>query len=234
VSPARFLTPATAGLVAVATAVLLLAAPMPATADVATTTPNEAAMSLTTLRSTHRDQDKGDQDKRGRAARKEPTVAEVYAQFQDVRATRLMSLGYSGDLEALEHILPVPAFSYHLTAGFGASGAMWSTTHTGLDFAAPTGTTLVALADGTITNVTLDPSYGLLTILTLEDGTEVWYAHQGTSSVMPGQTVEIGHPVGTVGSSGNSSGPHLHLEVRPAGGAPVDPNLWLMDRALTP
>lgn len=230
-SPARFLRP---GLVALAT-VLLLTAPVPAMGDATTTTLNEAAMSSSTLESTlERGTDKRDKDRRERAAKKAPTVAEVYAQFQDVRANRLKSLGYFGDLADLKTILPVPAYSYHLTAGFGAFGPMWGSTHTGLDFAAPIGTTLVAVADGTITDISLHPSYGLLTILTLEDGTEVWYAHQDTPSVMLGQTVEIGHPIGTVGSSGNSTGPHLHLEVRPAGGAPVDPNLWLIDRALTP
>ncbi|MCW2834246.1 MAG: peptidase [Nocardioides sp.] len=226
-SPARFLSP---GIIGLATAVLLLAAPVPATADVVPTTLNEVAMSARTLQATlERDKDRGDRD-----AKKSPTVAEVYAQFQDARSNRLRALGYFGDVKGREHVLPVPPFSYHLTAGFGAFGAMWGSSHTGLDFAAPLGTQVVAVADGTITDVLLDPSYGLLTVLTLEDGTEVWYAHQGTSSVMPGQTVEIGHLVGTVGSSGNSSGPHLHLEVRPAGGASIDPNLWLIDRGLTP
>lgn len=218
------------GIIGLVTAGLLLAGSSPATADATTTTLNEAAMSPTTLEPTL----DRTSDKRHRPAKKSPTVAEIYAQFQDVRTTRLRALGYFGDVRGLDHVLPVPPFSYHLTAGFGAFGTMWSSTHTGLDFAAPSGTPLVAVADGTVTDVSLHPSYGLLTVLTLEDGTEVWYAHQETSSVMPGQTVEVGHPIGAVGSSGNSSGPHVHLEVRPFGGAPVDPNAWLMERDLTP
>ena len=181
-SPARFLRP---GLVALAT-VLLLTAPVPATGDATTTTLNEAAMSPSTLESTlERGTDKRDNDKRERAAKKSPTVAEVYAQFQDVRANRLKSLGYFGDLADLETILPVPAYSYHLTAGFGAFGPMWTSTHTGLDFSAPIGTTLVAVADGTVTDISLHPSYGLLTILT-----EVSLA--ATSSLPPAALETLG------------------------------------------
>ena len=223
---ARFLSSALVACIPV----LLLVAPPPAAADVATTTVNEA------LRSPETPDPALERhvDRRERALTQMLTAAEVYAQTKHVRHSRLMALGYSGDLAALEHILPVPAFSYHLTAGFGASGPLWSSTHTGLDFAAPSGTSLVAVADGTITEVSVGSPYGLQTVLTLQDGTEVSYAHQEESLVMPGQTVEIGQPIGTVGSTGNSTGPHLHLEVRPAGGGPVDPNAWLADRALTP
>ena len=161
-------------------------------------------------------------------------AGEVHAKFEGVRSSRLKSLGYSGDVSDLQHILPVPAFSYNLSAGFGASGLLWSNLHTGLDFAAPTGTPLVAVADGTVTDVAWAGPYGLRTILTLIDGTEIWYAHQLVPLVMPGQTVEIGMPIGSVGSSGNSTGPHVHLEVRPGGGEPVDPAVWLASTGMTP
>jgi murein DD-endopeptidase MepM/ murein hydrolase activator NlpD len=225
-SPARFLVSA---LVAVTT-VLLVAAPSPGAVHIATTvqitTLNEAPMSLQSAdavperRVNHRE----------RARRELAAAAKAYAEFANVRTNRLRALGYFGDVEGLDYVLPVPPFSYHLSAGFGASGPLWSTTHTGLDFAAPSETSLVAVADGTITDVSMAGPYGLRTILTLEDGTEVWYAHQNESVVLPGQTVEIGHHIGTVGSSGNSTGPHLHLEVRPYGGGPVDPMGWLLER----
>lgn len=157
-----------------------------------------------------------------------------HSQVEGVKADRLTALGYSGAVVDLDYVIPLPAFSYHLTAGFGASGGLWANLHTGLDFAAPVGTSLVAVADGTVTDVSLVPAYGLRTILTLEEGTEVWYCHQSESLVWPGQSVEIGQPIGLVGVSGNTTGPHLHLEVRPDGGAPIDPNAWLMAHALTP
>ena len=61
------------------------------------------------------------------------------------------------------------------------------------------------------------------TVVRLQDGTEIWYSHQTTITVVPGQRVQAGEVIGTVGSTGNVTGPHLHLEVRPDPDAPVDP-----------
>ena len=103
-------------------------------------------------------------------------VAERHARVEQVRSDRLRALGYTGDLPALDTILPVRG--YHISAGYGASGSHWASVHTGLDFAAPTGTDLVALADATVTEVAYAGPYGLRTVLTLADGTDVWYCHQ--------------------------------------------------------
>ena len=70
--------------------------------------------------------------------------------------------------------------------------------------------------------------------MTLDDGTEIYYCHQTSIGVQPGDKVTSGQQIGTLGSTGNSTGPHLHLEVRPAAGAPVDPQAWLIEHALTP
>ncbi len=137
-----------------------------------------------------------------------------------------------GTLHPEPKVLPVSG--YQLTAHFGAGGSMWSSDHTGLDFAAPSGTPLRAIDGGTVTFVGYDGAYGNKTVLTLEDGTELWYCHQSTQSVSVGQEVAAGDVIGTVGSTGNSTGPHLHLEVRPAGGSPVDPMDWLIAEGLTP
>ncbi|PJJ58434.1 murein DD-endopeptidase MepM/ murein hydrolase activator NlpD [Mumia flava] len=117
----------------------------------------------------------------------------------------------------------IPLTGYRLTARFGQSSSLWSTVHTGLDFAAPSGTPLVAIARGTITETGYDGAYGNKTVLTLEDGTEIWYCHQSSISVSVGESVEPGQTIGTVGSTGNTTGPHLHLEVRPTADTPVDP-----------
>ena len=123
-------------------------------------------------------------------------------------------------------VLPVAAGSYHLTAGFGTPGPRWSTgVHTGLDFAAPTGTPVVAVGAGTVT--VQHPAWaGTLVRIDHGGGVETWYAHLSRVDVVTGQLVAAGDPVGLVGARGNTSGPHLHLEVRLDGTA-YDPALVL-------
>lgn len=159
-------------------------------------------------------------------------AAERYSQVEGVRSDRLTALGYTGNLPDRDRILPIN--DYHLSAGFGLTGPLWENIHTGLDFGAATGTELVALADGTITEVAYAGPYGIRTILTLEDGTDIWYCHQLTPLVYQDQTIDIGEPIGLVGSTGNTTGPHLHLEVRPGGGAPIDPAAWLTSNGSAP
>ena len=113
-------------------------------------------------------------------------AAERHAKVEGVRADRLAALGYTGNLPDLEYVLPI--HDYHLSAGFGLSGPLWESIHTGLDFGASTGTDLVAVADGTVTEVADAGAYGMRTILTLQDGTEVWYCHQLTPLVFEGQS----------------------------------------------
>ena len=96
---------------------------------------------------------------------------------------------------------------------------LWSSCHTGLDFAAPTGTPIHSVAAGTVTEVAYAGAYGNRTIITLEDGTQIWYCHQNSTSAAVGQKVGPGDVIGTVGGTGNVTGPHLHLEVRPGGAA---------------
>ncbi|MGC3000948.1 M23 family metallopeptidase [Streptomyces sp. G35A] len=128
----------------------------------------------------------------------------------------------------------LPTSSYTLSSTFGQAGAYWSSGyHTGLDFAAPTGTLIKAVHTGTITSAGWDGSYGYKTVLTLEDGTEIWYAHQSSISVSVGQKVSTGDVIGRVGSTGNSTGAHLHLEVHPDGAAGVDPLAWLRGKGLS-
>ena len=109
-----------------------------------------------------------------------------------------------------------------LTATFGDSG-LWANLHTGLDFNGDEGDPIYSVANGTITSVGYDGSYGNKTVVTLNDGTEIWYCHQSAISVDPGDSVRGGDVIGAVGSTGNVTGSHLHLEVRPGGGSPVDP-----------
>ncbi|GHE52099.1 peptidase [Streptomyces longispororuber] len=129
----------------------------------------------------------------------------------------------------------LPTSSYTLTSHYGVAGAMWSSGHhTGLDFAAPTGTPLKAVHTGTVKEAGWAGAYGYRTILELEDGTEIWYCHQSSLSVSAGQKVTTGEVIGRVGATGNVTGPHLHLEVKTAAGATIDPLAWLQGKGLNP
>jgi murein DD-endopeptidase MepM/ murein hydrolase activator NlpD len=144
----------------------------------------------------------------------------------------LARYGYHGDPDAVHAVLPLA--SYDLSAGFGLTGPLWEAEHGGQDFSANAGEPLVAVAEGVVTEVAYAGPYGLRTVLTLPDGTEVWYCHQSDTTVVAGQQVGPTDVIGSVGSTGNSTGPHLHLEVRPAGGSPIDPMDWLRERGLDP
>ncbi|MFB6818025.1 M23 family metallopeptidase [Streptomyces sp. NPDC056347] len=129
----------------------------------------------------------------------------------------------------------LPTFSYTITSTYGQAGSMWSSGHhTGLDFAAPTGTPIKAVHSGTITSAGLAGSYGYRTVLKLDDGTEVWFCHQSSIGVSVGQKVTTGEVIGRVGATGNVTGPHLHLEVHSADGSGIDPMAWFQSKGLTP
>ncbi|WP_457031124.1 M23 family metallopeptidase [Kitasatospora sp. P5_F3] len=126
-----------------------------------------------------------------------------------------------------------PTTNYELTAHYGQSGSYWSHLHTGLDFAAATGTPVTAVGAGTVTSAGWSGAYGYRVIETLTDGTEIWYCHLSSIATASGE-VAPGTVLGKVGATGNVTGPHLHLEVRPDGAAPVDPLDWLRERGINP
>ncbi len=130
--------------------------------------------------------------------------------------------------------LPIAPGAYRLSGRFGECGSLWAHCHTGLDFAAPSGTPAKAVANGVVTETGWAGAYGNRLILTLEDGTEIWYCHLTSFGASVGQSVVGGQAVGLVGSTGNSTGPHLHLEVRPGGGDAVDPYSTLSVKGQTP
>ncbi|GAA5122735.1 hypothetical protein GCM10023339_41560 [Alloalcanivorax gelatiniphagus] len=144
----------------------------------------------------------------------------------------LATYGWTGDPDAVRAVLPLA--TYRLSAGFGLTGPLWEAEHGGQDFSAAAGEPIVAIAAGVVTEVAYAGPYGLRTIVALPDGTEVWYCHQTDAAVSVGQAVDVADVLGSVGSTGNSTGPHLHLEVRPGGGSPTDPVEWLRAEGLTP
>jgi murein DD-endopeptidase MepM/ murein hydrolase activator NlpD len=94
--------------------------------------------------------------------------------------------------------------------------------HPGFDLAAPTGTTVDAAAAGTVTHAGPAGTYGNLITIKHANGVETRYAHLSATSVKEGDHVEAGQPIGAVGTTGYSTGPHLHFEVR-RDGQPIDP-----------
>lgn len=160
--------------------------------------------------------------------------AEAQAEQQHAALKQFAEAAEKQSAKIKENQWILPLESYRVTATFGLSSYLWSSVHTGLDMSAPAGTTIRSIANGVVTEVGYDGSYGNKTVVTLEDGTELWYCHQTSFLVSVGDVVRGGEAIGTVGSTGNSTGPHLHLEVRPGAGDPVDPFTALLEHGVTP
>ncbi len=153
------------------------------------------------------------------------------------RNAELAKLAASAEKRAAKielNLWHLPVVGYRLTATFGQSSGLWARNHTGLDFAAPSGTPVMSVTNGTVTSVGYEGSYGNQIIVTADDGTEIWYCHLSAYGVNVGDKVTAGELIGNVGSTGNSTGPHLHLEVRPGAGDPVDPYSALVANGVKP
>jgi murein DD-endopeptidase MepM/ murein hydrolase activator NlpD len=118
-------------------------------------------------------------------------------------------------MRAPEWVLPVE--DYRLTGRFGDVSGLWSSVHTGLDLAAASGARVRSVTAGVVTETAYAGAYGNRAIVELDDGTELWYCHLDGFEVRVGQKLSAGQLLGYVGSTGNVTGPHLHLEVRPDG-----------------
>jgi murein DD-endopeptidase MepM/ murein hydrolase activator NlpD len=111
------------------------------------------------------------------------------------------------------------------TSGYGWR---WGRIHAGIDIAAPIGTPILAAASGVIEySQWNDGGYGNMIDIRHADGTITRYAHLNELYVKEGQTVGQGQIIGAMGSTGFSTGPHLHFEIRPNGGSPIDPMAFL-------
>lgn len=113
-----------------------------------------------------------------------------------------------------------------ITSRYAESSSIRSSKHTGLDIAAPKGTEIKAVAKGTVIYAQRDGSYGNLVKIDHGNGVETWYAHTSKMLVTVGQEVKAGDVIALVGSTGNSTGPHLHLEIR-INGEHVNPQKYL-------
>jgi murein DD-endopeptidase MepM/ murein hydrolase activator NlpD len=134
--------------------------------------------------------------------------------------------------EALRPKFALPVKQRGLSAYYGQAGINWMSVHTGVDFPVSYGTPVMAATDGTV-RTQWNSAYGNMVIVTAADGTETWYCHLSSTRIRSG-SVKAGDVIGYAGNSGNSTGPHLHFEVRPGGGSAVDPLVWLRNHGLDP
>ncbi|MFD7735407.1 peptidoglycan DD-metalloendopeptidase family protein [Kitasatospora phosalacinea] len=125
------------------------------------------------------------------------------------------------------YVAPAPG---SVTTGYKVAGSSWSSGyHTGIDFPVATGTSLKAIASGTVVSAGNGGAYGNQVVIKLADGKYAQYAHLSSISVSAGQSVTAGQQIGLSGATGNVTGPHLHFEIRttPDYGSDIDPIAYL-------
>ncbi|WP_407110827.1 M23 family metallopeptidase [Streptomyces sp. DSM 116494] len=132
-----------------------------------------------------------------------------------------------------------PVKSYKLSASFAQNGGMWASKHSGQDYAVPTGTPVLAAHGGTVVKAGGNgagdgPAYGNAVVIKHGDKTYSQYAHLSSVNVKAGQVVKTGQKIASSGNTGNSSGPHLHFEIRtsPNYGSAVDPAKFLRSKGV--
>ena len=161
--------------------------------------------------------------------------AQIAAKYDDLSLLDLALTRRGGDQARVPTAMPVQDYPY-LSSSYGwrrhpvtGQYAM----HEGLDFAAPRGTPILAASGGVVIESGYKPGYGNLIEVDHGGGLLTRYAHAQRLLVKQGDVVERGQRIALIGSSGRSTGPHLHFEVRLAG-QPLDPKLFLGSGAVGP
>lgn len=145
---------------------------------------------------------------------KDTAVATLYKEMPKIKTTKVVTtkqVNYDKTPLSVGLIEPI---SGTITSRFGRRS---SGTHTGLDIATSSGTPIKAAAAGTVIYAGYKGSYGNLVIIAHTDSVQTYYAHCSKIYVSKGENVSQGQVISAVGSTGNSTGPHLHLEVRENG-----------------
>lgn len=130
------------------------------------------------------------------------------------------------DAEGRKVVLPAVG---RFTSGYGAR---WGATHQGVDIAAPIGAPIRAVMDGTVVNAGPASGFGQWVVLEHSNGERSVYGHVSSFNVSVGQQVAAGDVIAAVGNEGQSTGPHLHFEIKPDGSTPVDPQPWFAERGI--
>ena len=149
----------------------------------------------------------------------EATVATLYKQ-KIVPVKKVVTTGKVNTSTNISYKKPalninlIRPMSGTITSRFGAVSSRRVSKHTGLDIAASTGTKIKACAAGTVTFSGYKGSYGYMVVVNHGNGVETYYGHCSKLYVKAGQQVNQGDVIAAVGNTGNSTGPHLHLEIR--------------------
>ncbi|MFE0652399.1 M23 family metallopeptidase [Streptomyces sp. NPDC059534] len=129
----------------------------------------------------------------------------------------------------------LPVAGSYVSTGYKTGGSLWSSgSHSGVDFHAAYGTQVVSVGSGTVVEAGWGGAYGSNIVIRMNDGTFTQYGHLSSIGVHVGQTVEPGEQIGVSGSSGNSTGPHLHFEARTTAeyGSDINPVAYLRARGV--
>ncbi|GAA3486038.1 M23 family metallopeptidase [Streptomyces cremeus] len=124
----------------------------------------------------------------------------------------------------------LPVAGSYVSTSYKSGGALWSSgSHSGVDFHAASGTSVVAVGAGTVVEAGWGGAYGNNIVIRMNDGSYTQYGHLSSIGVSVGQSVGSGDQIGLAGSTGNSTGPHLHFEARtsPEYGSDIDPVAYL-------
>lgn len=169
------------------------------------------------------------------AAAKKKAAEEAAAKkkaAQEAAAKAAAAAKKAAEAKALSWETPVA--SYHIGAAFGLAGNLWSHNHSGQDFVVPSGTQVRAVHGGVVVKAGGNgagdgPAYGNAIVIKHADNTYSQYAHLSQVKVWVGQTVTTGQLIGLSGNTGNTTGPHLHFEIRktPNYGSAVEPRAFL-------
>lgn len=159
------------------------------------------------------------------AYKKEQEQAKIAARKRMLAQARttVPTSGVSGSLQGMNLVIPVNGT---VTSRFGTVSSVRSSSHTGLDISTSRGTGIRPIANGTVVFASYKGSYGNLVIIDHGNGVQSYYAHCNAIYVSNGQAVDTNSVIAAVGSTGNSTGPHLHLEIR-INGVPVNPQSYI-------
>ncbi|QER89504.1 M23 family metallopeptidase [Streptomyces tendae] len=166
-----------------------------------------------------------------------PVQAQAAAQAEAAKTQAVKASAVKKATQAAKKSTPSwvsPVKNYKLSASFAQNGGMWAHKHSGQDYAVPTGTPVMAAHGGTVVKAGGNgagdgPAYGNAIVIKHGSKTYSQYAHLSSVHVKVGQVVKTGQKIALSGNTGNSSGPHLHFEIRttPNYGSAVNPATFL-------
>ncbi len=162
-----------------------------------------------------------------------PSLRETIAEYDFLRSANFSKLQRRTSMVRTANMPSLWPVNGNLTSYFGKRSDPFSgegTMHPGIDISVPSGTKVRAAADGVVSQASFFGGYGRIVIIDHGAGCSTYYAHLSRFDVLPGQEVRRGDIIGQSGSSGRSTSPHLHYEVR-MHGVPINPYPYLMRSA---